>query len=168
MEKSPNYYEALGVSKDAQLTEIKKSYKKLALLWHPDKNPDNKDFAKRKFNEISVAHRVLSNPVERRRYDLLLENEGPPVEFARQSESRNKFMGHRVSGKEQNNFQGYTPSKRNEKGEDVSSVVTILYRNGMPQRHTIITVIHKDGITTKDEKTEDCDDIDDFREYIHW
>ena len=63
-----DYYEILGVSKTASQDEIKKSYRKLALKYHPDKNPDNKD-AEEKFKEASEAYEVLSNADKRKRYD---------------------------------------------------------------------------------------------------
>lgn len=63
-----DYYEVLGVSKSASAEEIKKSYRKLAIQYHPDKNPDNKE-AEEKFKEAAEAYEVLSNPEKRQRYD---------------------------------------------------------------------------------------------------
>lgn len=63
-----DYYEVLGVSKNAEATEIKKAYRKLAIKYHPDKNPDDKE-AELKFKEAAEAYEVLSNPEKRQRYD---------------------------------------------------------------------------------------------------
>ena len=62
------YYEVLGVGRTATKDEIKKAYRKLALQFHPDKNPDNKD-AEDHFKEVNEAYEVLSNDDKRRRYD---------------------------------------------------------------------------------------------------
>ena len=67
MEKR-DYYEVLGVSKSATADELKKAYRKLAIKYHPDKNPDNKE-AEEKFKEAAEAYDVLSNPEKRQRYD---------------------------------------------------------------------------------------------------
>jgi molecular chaperone DnaJ len=63
-----DYYEILGVSKSADAEEIKKAYRKMALKYHPDKNPGDKS-AEDKFKEAAEAYEVLSNPEKRKRYD---------------------------------------------------------------------------------------------------
>ena len=63
-----DYYEVLGVGKNASESEIKKSYRRLAMKYHPDKNKDDKN-AEEKFKEASEAYEVLSNSEKRQRYD---------------------------------------------------------------------------------------------------
>jgi curved DNA-binding protein len=63
-----DYYKILGLSKTASSDEIKKAYRKLALKYHPDKNPDNKE-AEEQFKKISEAYAVLSDSEKRKQYD---------------------------------------------------------------------------------------------------
>ncbi|MEM9052884.1 MAG: molecular chaperone DnaJ [Bacteroidota bacterium] len=63
-----DYYEVLGISKSATQAEMKKAYRKLALKYHPDRNPDDKE-AEAKFKEAAEAYEVLNNPEKRQRYD---------------------------------------------------------------------------------------------------
>lgn len=63
-----DYYDVLGVSKDANVDEIKKAYRQLALKYHPDKNPDDPKAVER-FKEIALAYEVLSSEEKRKRYD---------------------------------------------------------------------------------------------------
>ena len=62
MSSKKDYYEVLGVPKDASDDVIRKAYKKLAIKWHPDKHTDDKKAAEEKFKEISEAYSVLSDP----------------------------------------------------------------------------------------------------------
>ncbi|RMF49693.1 MAG: J domain-containing protein [Bacteroidetes bacterium] len=64
-----DYYAILGVSRDADLETIKRAYRRLAVQYHPDKNPGNRE-AEERFKEISEAYEVLSDPEKRRQYDL--------------------------------------------------------------------------------------------------
>jgi molecular chaperone DnaJ len=63
-----DYYEVLGVAKNASPDEIKRSYRRMAMKYHPDKNPNDKE-AETKFKECAEAYEVLSNPEKRQRYD---------------------------------------------------------------------------------------------------
>ncbi len=68
MAEKRDYYEVLGVAKNANADEIKKAYRKAAIKYHPDKNPGDKE-AEEKFKEAAEAYDVLSNPDKRARYD---------------------------------------------------------------------------------------------------
>ena len=68
MAEKRDYYEVLGVSKNASEDEIKKAYKKLARKYHPDMNPGDKE-AEEKFKEVNEANEVLSNPEKKAKYD---------------------------------------------------------------------------------------------------
>ena len=64
-----DYYEILGVPRNASQDEIKRAYKKLIKKWHPDLNPNNREEAEKKFKEIQEAYEVLSDPEKRAMYD---------------------------------------------------------------------------------------------------
>ncbi len=81
MEKR-DYYQVLGVAKTATADEIKAAYRKLAMKYHPDRNPDNKE-AEEKFKEAAEAYEVLSNPEKRKQYDQF-GHQGPMGGFGGQ------------------------------------------------------------------------------------
>src|SRR3989337_4555424 len=68
MSTKRDYYEILGITKSASPEEIKKAYRKIAIKFHPDKNPDDPT-AEDKFKEAAEAYEVLSNQDKRARYD---------------------------------------------------------------------------------------------------
>lgn len=68
-----DYYKILGVDRNASLEEIKRAYRRLALKYHPDRNPGDKE-AEEKFKEINEAYQVLSDPEKRARYDQLSDS----------------------------------------------------------------------------------------------
>ncbi len=75
MAEKKNYYEILGVDKKATAQEIKSAYRKLAMKYHPDRNPDNAEAAE-KFKEINEANETLSDEQKRAAYDYELEHPG--------------------------------------------------------------------------------------------
>ena len=66
-----NYYQILGVSQDASAEDIKKAFRRLAMQYHPDRNPENVREAGEKFKEINEAYEVLSDEQRRWQYDRL-------------------------------------------------------------------------------------------------
>ena len=78
-----DYYKILGVDRKAAESDIKKAFRKLAVKYHPDKNPNNKE-AENKFKEINEAYEVLSDPEKRKKYDLYGENWNRVDEAAQQ------------------------------------------------------------------------------------
>src|SRR5215471_749103 len=78
--KFQDYYEILGVSRNASETDIKKAYRKLARKYHPDFNPNNKQ-AEEKFKQTQEAYEVLSDAEKRKKYDQLGANWKSGAEF---------------------------------------------------------------------------------------
>uniref|UniRef100_A0A087WPZ9 DnaJ heat shock protein family (Hsp40) member B2 n=1 Tax=Mus musculus TaxID=10090 RepID=A0A087WPZ9_MOUSE len=75
-----SYYEILDVPRSASPDDIKKAYRKKALQWHPDKNPDNKEFAEKKFKEVAEAYEVLSDMAQSGCYEHVCHRDEPAAE----------------------------------------------------------------------------------------
>lgn len=105
-----DYYQILGISKNASKEEIKKAYRKQALKWHPDKNQGNKD-AEKRFKKVSEAYEVLSDENKRRVYDQYGEDGlkgqgfGGGAGFSSMEEALRTFMGAFGGGSESSFFE---------------------------------------------------------------
>ncbi|XP_046857692.1 dnaJ homolog subfamily B member 6-B-like isoform X2 [Xenia sp. Carnegie-2017] len=94
-----DYYDILGVTTDATEQDIKKAYRKLALKWHPDKNPDDKENASKMFQDISEAYEILSDGEKRAIYDKY---------------GKDGLKGHASGGNVPGGFQGFHFSSAEE------------------------------------------------------
>lgn len=93
-----DYYKVLGVESNATQAEIKKAYRRLAKIYHPDKNGNSTE-AKERFQEINEANQVLSDPEKRKKYDMYGENWKNAEEFESQRrEYRNSNGGYNFGG----------------------------------------------------------------------
>jgi len=126
MANGTDYYEILNVSKDASAEDIKKAYRKLALKYHPDRNPGDKA-AEEKFKRISEAYAVLSDPEKRKAYDtrgqagvrdMGFEGFGDVSDiFSRFGDIFGDFFGRRY----------YTTETRAEPGADLRTSITVSF-----------------------------------------
>lgn len=88
-----DYYSIMGVNVDASTEDIKKAFRRLALRYHPDHNPENIKAAEAKFKEINEAYEVLSNEDKRWRYDSLMRLSGYPTRTMTGEDIFNEGMG---------------------------------------------------------------------------
>lgn len=150
-----DYYEVLGVSKNASDDEIKKAYRKLAVKYHPDKNPGDKE-AEAKFKEINEAHDVLSDKQKRARYDQFGHaGVGGASDGAYGGFSGNPFGGFNYNGQTFNfdfgggglddilgNLFGFgaTGGRRPRRGADYQTAVTLTFEEAIFGTTKTVTV----------------------------
>lgn len=130
-----DYYETLGISKNASTEEIKKAYKDLVKKWHPDLHPDNKTEAENMFKEIHEAYEVLSDPQKRAQYDRFgYVGQQPQGAYGPQQQGEQPFNQDLFGGGFEDIFstffgqQGRTAEEnaaRNLRGEDIYVTVQI-------------------------------------------
>jgi curved DNA-binding protein len=92
-----DYYEILGLNKNASQEDIKKAYRKLARKYHPDLNPNDKG-ANKKFQQINEANEVLSDPVKRKKYDQYGKDWQHAEEFEKARQSRQQWSNAGAEG----------------------------------------------------------------------
>lgn len=86
------YYEVLGLHPNVTVAEVKKAYKKLAMKWHPDKNPQNQEVATEMFKKVSEAYEILGDEDKRRRYDIGGDDWGEEIPSGRSSGQSRGFQ----------------------------------------------------------------------------
>ena len=120
-----DYYEILGVERNSTADEIKKAYRNLALQYHPDKNPDNKE-AEDKFKAIAEAYEVLSDVGKRSSYDFRLNgNNGNFYDSANINDwIRDNLYNSNWSGDFNSIF-----GNKNQKGPDIGIQLTITMKD---------------------------------------
>jgi len=103
-----DYYEVLGIKKDASTDEVKKAYRKLARKYHPDLNPDDQE-AKAKFQQLNEAQEVLTDPEKRKQYDKYGENWKHAEQYEQAQRAQSQYQqssGYGGSGS--SNWQDYS------------------------------------------------------------
>ena len=149
-----DYYQTLGVAKDASATQIKKAFRKLARESHPDNNPGDTE-AEARFKEINEAYETLSDPDQRKEYDHVREmgyfvgGPGGGQQYVRVED----LFGSRASGSPFDVFSGFGDlfgrggqQVRPRQGRDVSSEVALTFHEAL---HGVTKDIHVGGSTVK-------------------
>jgi len=114
-----DYYNTLGINKNASESDIKKTYYKLAQKWHPDKNSGNEEEAGRKFKEIAEAYGVLSDNEKRKNYDQFGIRDGEAPDFANGFPDLSEIFGNMGGfpfGNMMNGFPGMGPNVQRRRG----------------------------------------------------
>lgn len=157
---SKNLYKILEIDKNSDQENIKKSYRKLAMKWHPDKNINNKKYAEQKFKEINKAYDILSNKEKKRQYDLYGTEDIPSVNnfnsnhnyspFKHPDSVFNQFFGEDRDFNFFNKFekeqQSYSPQVSNTINIDVLVTLEELYL-GTIKKMKITRKIHNNSFS---------------------
>lgn len=140
-----DYYEILEVAKNASDAEIKKAYRKLAVKFHPDKNPDNKE-AEEKFKELGEAYETLSDPEKRKRYDAYGHEDNMSQRHGNPNDMFEQFM--RSHGFGGGGFGGRRHARR-RKGSDLRITVALTLQE-------IFSGVHKKVKLNRDLNCKGC------------
>lgn len=134
---SPDYYKILGVSKTASQDEIKKAYRKLALKFHPDRNPGD-DASEQKFKDVSAAYEVLSDTEKRKSYDQF--GTADPRHARSQSADFNDIFSEFFSSRRRTTRARPTGPI---KGRSIRTSISISFMEAVKGCHKNVTVLKK-------------------------
>ncbi len=144
-----DYYEVLGVDRNASQEEIKKAYRELAKKYHPDLNPNNRREAEEKFKEITEAYEVLSDPQKRAQYDRFGKvGNIPPTDFGEEDFGRIEDLFGDF-GDIFDTFFGRTKtttkaSVRPQNGEDLVYELSISFEDAAFGAEKVVEITHKE------------------------
>lgn len=145
-----DYYKILEVDKNATAEQIKKSYRRLAMTYHPDRNPGNKD-AEEKFKEISEAYNVLSDAEKRKEFDSFFEGKKQTDDFYRKNQTQkntqkqddDSFFSN-FTGEYSEFFNNFFQRVRNSnllKGDDYKGKITITMQEAYSGSARIVNIM---------------------------
>lgn len=151
-----DYYKILELDKHCSLDDIKKSYKKLAFKWHPDRNITNKQEAEEKFKKISEAYNVLSKPELRKRYDMEESFDDNNYDNVNPYDLFQSFF---YSNIHKNNFESSHSSSFTSRQENIKIIngkcvkeITIIDNNGTTQMQEVNGKIVKKTVEKNGKK----------------
>lgn len=144
-----DYYEVLGVGRDAPSDQIKRAFKKLALQYHPDRNPDSRAEAEEKFKEIAEAYEVLGDPQKRPRYDAY-GHEGLRGTGFRPFSTVEDIFGFDFFSSVFDELGFFAGSRRRRRGFDVEHDLTLAFREACFGVRKTINVARREPCETCD------------------
>ena len=153
-----DYYDILGVDKSTSKADIKKAYRKIAMKYHPDKNPDNVD-AEDKFKEAAEAYDVLSNDEKKSKYDRF-GHSGMGDQGGFDMDDVFSHFSNMFGGGFGGNYNSY---KKKKKGSDIRINIELEYKDilhGVKKKIKISRnekCTHCDGTGSEDKKVVNCD-----------
>lgn len=157
-----DYYEILGISRNANENEIKRAYRRLAKKYHPDTNPGNQQ-AEKKFKEITEAYDILSDPEKKKLYDQFghsaFDGTGAgPDQYQRYWGNNGPYEEFHFTGGDiedifgdifENIFHRRSTQGFRQKGEDITAEITISFDEAVLGCDKVIHLNHPDGISGK-------------------
>ena len=131
------FYSILGVPSDADSDQIKKAYRKLAMKYHPDKNPDKKAECEAKLKEINEAYETLSDPKKKQTYDLYGQDSFPNFQPSSSSSAASSSWTHPFYTSHNNNFeyeqQGFSFSNNGDMGSVFNDLFSQFFPGSTPR-----------------------------------
>jgi len=144
-----DYYEVLGIGRDASPDEVRRAFKKLALKYHPDRNPDNRAEAEERFKEVAEAYEVLSDPQRRRRYDQFGHDGLKGTGFQHFTTLDEVFGSSLFSSIfEEMGFFGFGSGRRRRRGRDIEHELRLTLREACFGTTRNIQITRREPCTT--------------------